>query len=93
MIRKRFFEESVGANILTFFSQREECFVDSRAYLGLPLKPVAKNCQIIGISFYRNIVHKNVVCDEVLSQTLSTNDVCIVFEVNYFDFNLQTKLF
>ncbi len=34
-----------------------------RAYHGCPLIPVAKNCPIIAISFYRNIVCKNVVCE------------------------------
>jgi hypothetical protein len=33
-----------------------ECFVIIRAYLDWPLKPVAKNCQIIEISLYPDIL-------------------------------------
>ncbi len=38
-------------------------------YLGFSLKPVAQNCLIIEISFYRNIVCENVMCDEGVKLT------------------------
>ncbi len=39
-------------------------FVLLRAYLSWQVKPVAQDCQIIEIFFYRNIVSRNVTCDE-----------------------------
>ncbi len=43
------------------------CLVILRVYLGLPLIPVPKICQIFWLSFfYHNIVSENVVCEEGL---------------------------
>jgi len=43
-------------------SEKNVTYLELRAYLGQK-KPVAQNYLFIAISFYRNIVGKNIVCD------------------------------
>ncbi len=56
-------------------SNANVCFVVLRIYLDWPLKPAAKNCQIIAISFYRIIVFENVMCEEDLRMAIVNLDV------------------
>ncbi len=55
------------------------------------MKLMAKNCQIIGILFYLNIVRKNVVCDEGLT-VYQCDDLYLGLFVWYFEFQTDGHL-